>query len=83
MYSPGPVNLIGLNSGLNGRFRQSIQFFAGVGLAMAILFLLFGYTGQAISKTSHLPFIASPGCLCLPPHHIPPSNDEKPKFTIA
>ena len=63
MYSPGPVNLIGLNSGLNGRFRQSIQFFAGVGLAMAILFLLFGYTGQAIIKTSYLPFIAIPGCL--------------------
>lgn len=43
MYSPGPANLLSLNAGLNG--RVPLSFSAGVGLAMLILFLLFGYTG--------------------------------------
>ncbi len=45
MYSPGPVNLLSLNSGLNGQFRSSLGFFVGVGFALLLLFLVFGYGG--------------------------------------
>ncbi|WP_340162900.1 hypothetical protein [Billgrantia tianxiuensis] len=47
MYTPGPVNLLGLNAGLNGQAKTSLGFFAGVGLAMLTLFLLFGWAGAA------------------------------------
>ncbi len=40
MYTPGPINLIGLNLGLNKKFKQSIGYFFGVGFAMLILFLI-------------------------------------------
>lgn len=43
MYTPGPVNLLSLNTGLNGHAR--FRFAAGVGCAMLSLFLLFGFTG--------------------------------------
>ncbi|WP_127558316.1 LysE family translocator [Saccharospirillum alexandrii] len=43
MYSPGPVNIISLNAGLQGHNR--LLFCVGVGCAMLSLFLLFGYTG--------------------------------------
>ena len=29
MYSPGPVNFMGLNAGLTGQFRRSTGFFIG------------------------------------------------------
>jgi hypothetical protein len=31
MYSPGPVNFMGLNAGLTGQFKKTIYFFIGVG----------------------------------------------------
>ena len=34
MYSPGPVNLLGLNIGIIGQARQSIGFCLGVDTAM-------------------------------------------------
>lgn len=61
MYTPGPVNLLGLNAGLQQRFRQTFGFFVGVGLAMLVLFLVFGYTGEAVVKASYLPGIALVG----------------------
>jgi len=45
MYTPGPVNLLALNTGLNGQVSRSVGFCIGVGCAMGILFMLFGYTG--------------------------------------
>lgn len=45
MYTPGPVNLLSLGAGLNGSASRTLGFCAGVGLAMLILFALFGYTG--------------------------------------
>ena len=45
MYTPGPVNLISLNAGLQGQAQKSLGFCVGVGLAMLILFMIFGYTG--------------------------------------
>jgi threonine/homoserine/homoserine lactone efflux protein len=58
MYSPGPVNLMGLNAGLTGQFRRSTGFFIGVGGAMLLLFVLFGYTGEAIISQAALPYIS-------------------------
>ncbi|HKJ96071.1 MAG TPA: LysE family transporter [Gammaproteobacteria bacterium] len=47
MYTPGPVNLLGLNAGINGRLRASVGYFVGVGSAMLILLLVFGWVGSA------------------------------------
>ncbi|MEX0606309.1 MAG: LysE family transporter [Marinobacter sp.] len=63
MYTPGPVNLLGLNSGLNGHFRASLGFFIGVGSAMLILFLLFGWAGAALIGDRGLIVISALGCL--------------------
>lgn len=63
MYSPGPVNFMGLNSGLTGQLKKTAGFFAGVGSAMLILFLLFGYMGQAIIPRQWLHYIALIGAL--------------------
>ncbi|NVZ68001.1 LysE family translocator [Pseudomonas costantinii] len=61
MYSPGPVNFMGLNAGLTGKFRGSTGFFIGVGCAMLVLFVLFGYTGEAIISQAALPYISLVG----------------------
>jgi len=61
MYSPGPVNLMGLNAGLTGKFRRSMGFFVGVGCAMLVLFILFGYTGEAVISHAALPYISLVG----------------------
>ncbi|MFL1417124.1 LysE family translocator [Pseudomonas fildesensis] len=58
MYSPGPVNFMGLNAGLTGKFRRSTGFFIGVGCAMLVLFVLFGYTSEAIISQATLPYIS-------------------------
>lgn len=58
MYTPGPVNLLGLNAGLQQKFKRSIGYFIGVGSAMFILFILFGYSGQLIIKKSYLIYIS-------------------------
>lgn len=61
MYSPGPVNFMGLNSGLHGKFKQTLGFFVGVGCAVLFLFLTLGYLGEAIIPKSWLHYIALPG----------------------
>ncbi|MFJ2362685.1 LysE family translocator [Pseudomonas sp. NPDC087697] len=61
MYSPGPVNFMALNAGLTGRFRRSLGFFVGVGCALLVLFILFGYTGEAIISQAALPYISLVG----------------------
>ncbi|PVZ15399.1 MULTISPECIES: LysE family translocator [unclassified Pseudomonas] len=63
MYSPGPVNVMGLNAGLTGQFRRTVGFFIGVGCAMFALFLIFGYTGEALISRSVLPYLALVGGL--------------------
>ncbi|AJQ92538.1 LysE family translocator [Gynuella sunshinyii] len=45
MYSPGPVNLLAFNAGLQGQIRSMIGFCAGVSTAMLMMFLVFGYSG--------------------------------------
>ncbi|KAF1032841.1 MAG: Cysteine/O-acetylserine efflux protein [Pseudomonas sp.] len=61
MYSPGPVNFMALNAGLTGKFRRSTGFFIGVGGALLVLFVLFGYTGEAIISQAALPYISLVG----------------------
>ena len=63
MYSPGPVNLMGLNAGLTGKMRRSSGFYIGVGSAMLLMFVLFGYTGEAIISQAALPYISLVGGL--------------------
>lgn len=54
MYTPGPVNIMGLTLGLNKKFKNSIGFFTGVGIAMFILFFVYGYTGEKLIKKEYL-----------------------------
>ncbi|QNX32433.1 LysE family translocator [Acinetobacter seifertii] len=58
MYSPGPVNFMGLNAGLTGQLKKTIYFFIGVGCAMLMLFMIFGYAGAAIIPQNALHYIA-------------------------
>lgn len=62
MYTPGPVNLLGLNAGLQGQARASLGFYLGVGLAMLILFLLFGWAGAAWVQDDMLAVVGALGC---------------------
>lgn len=62
MYTPGPVNLLGLNAGLHGQARASLGFYLGVGLAMLILFLLFGWAGAAWVQGGMLAVLGALGC---------------------
>jgi len=63
MYSPGPVNFMGLNAGLTGQLKKTIGFFLGVGCAMLILFVAFGYLGSAAIPQSWLHYIALAGAI--------------------
>lgn len=62
MYTPGPVNLLGLNAGLNGQCRASLGFCLGVGTAMLSLFLTFGLIGAAWVEGTLLTIIGALGC---------------------
>lgn len=62
MYTPGPVNLLGLNSGINGHFRASSGFYVGVGAAMLILFLFFGWVGSNVVGGNGLMLVSVMGC---------------------
>lgn len=62
MYTPGPVNLLGLNAGINGQCRGSAGFFVGVGTAMLILFLLFGWVGTSLVSGAGLMVVSVLGC---------------------
>ncbi|QXX88268.1 LysE family transporter (plasmid) [Acinetobacter lwoffii] len=63
MYSPGPVNFMGLNAGVTGQFRKSLLFFIGVGAAMLLLFIIFGYVGEAVIPHQYLHYIALVGAI--------------------
>ncbi|GAA5010135.1 LysE family translocator [Acinetobacter puyangensis] len=63
MYSPGPVNFMGLNAGLTGQFSRTFGFFIGVGCSMLVLFIIFGYVGEAVLPHDYLHFVALLGAL--------------------
>lgn len=61
MYTPGPVNLLSLNSGVQKRFHAHIPFCFGVASALGFWFILVGYTGSVIVNDTLLPIIAGAG----------------------
>ncbi|MEQ9866109.1 LysE family translocator [Pectobacterium aroidearum] len=61
MYTPGPVTTIAFNSGMNPRAPFRIGFATGVGVAMYLLLLVCGYSGQAVVNESLLPWISAVG----------------------
>ena len=56
MYSPGPVNFLALNGGVNGKTEQNAGFFAGVGVAMLLLFLGLSFLGNSLISPDVLPY---------------------------
>jgi len=53
MYTPGPVNAIGLNNGIQKQTRV-MGFFSGVAVAMFILFFSVAFIGQQVMNDSLL-----------------------------
>ncbi|RBI66915.1 transporter [Vreelandella sulfidaeris] len=62
MYTPGPVNLLGLNVGINGQARQSVGFCLGVGTAMLAYLLVLGWAGAAWIDDDALVMVSALGC---------------------
>ncbi|MBM6550303.1 LysE family translocator [Marinomonas ostreistagni] len=48
MYSPGPVNMLSLFAGISHYGWRVLRFCAGVGVAMALLFVITGYLGSSL-----------------------------------
>lgn len=62
MYTPGPVNLLGLNVGINGQGKTSLGFCLGVGLAMLLYLLVLGWAGAAWIPQDSLVLLSALGC---------------------
>ena len=62
MYTPGPVNLLGLNVGINGQAKQSLGFCLGVGTAMLAYLLVLGWAGAAWIDDDALVVVSALGC---------------------
>ncbi|MDD1780334.1 LysE family transporter [Enterovibrio sp. ZSDZ35] len=62
MYSPGPVNLLGLHGGVQRKTRQNLGYFAGVSSAMFILFVVMSLLGGSLITASTLPYVSVVGC---------------------
>lgn len=62
MYTPGPINLLGLHSGIQGKLRLHVGFFAGVAAAMLILFIGLSFLGNHLINQLLLPYISLVGC---------------------
>ncbi|BCS88401.1 LysE family translocator [Pseudodesulfovibrio sediminis] len=63
MYTPGPVNILSLNSGMQHRLSAHFPFCLGVGAALCFWFLLIGYAGGAIISEQVMPFITAFGVM--------------------
>lgn len=61
MYTPGPVNILSLNRGMNYRFTAHVPFSLGVGTAICFWFMLVGYAGSAIVGDDLMPVITALG----------------------
>ncbi len=61
MYTPGPVNILSLNNGMQRRFTHHAPFCLGVASATSFAFILIGYTGSALINDRIMPFIAAAG----------------------
>ncbi|QGY41223.1 transporter [Pseudodesulfovibrio cashew] len=63
MYTPGPVNILSLNTGVQKKFMSVVPFSLGVATSMFFWFLLVGYAGSAIVNEAALPYISAMGVL--------------------
>jgi len=61
MYTPGPVNILSLNRGVQARYTLHIPFCCGVGVALFFWFLLIGYAGSALLGRTAMPVISAFG----------------------
>lgn len=62
MYSPGPMNLLGFHSGIQGKLAKHSGFYIGVGCAMLLLFVSLSFLGEKVIDRSVLPYISIIGC---------------------
>ncbi|WP_027252499.1 LysE family translocator [Photobacterium halotolerans] len=62
MYSPGPVNLLSFNTGLNNKTNKNTGFFMGVSFAMLILFLSLSFLSHSVVHETIIPYISILGC---------------------
>ena len=62
MYTPGPVNLLSLNNGLQSRSAAQAPFALGVAAALCFWFLVVGYAGSSIVNPAMLPWLGILGC---------------------
>jgi hypothetical protein len=63
MYSPGPVNFMGLNAGLTGQFKKTIYFFIGVGCAMlSITYLLKQKQPSIVTRKFRVLYVCDGSC---------------------
>ncbi|MES1925596.1 LysE family transporter [Salinisphaera sp. T31B1] len=61
MYSPGPVNLLAFNGGVQRQGLTLAGYAAGVGAAMFTGFVVLGTLGSAVVNDAILPYIALAG----------------------
>lgn len=61
MYTPGPVNILSLNCGMQRGPLSHVPFCLGVGAALAFWFALVGYAGAVVVGGPMLPVIAGLG----------------------
>lgn len=57
MYTPGPVNLLSINNGLQNRLAAQIPFSLGVGSGLFIWFMSLGYAGGSVVNEKILPYL--------------------------
>ena len=61
MYTPGPVNILSLNCGMQRPVSTHLPFCLGVGAALCFWFMVIGYAGAAVVSGGALPFISGLG----------------------
>ena len=61
MYTPGPVNILSLNSGMQGRPWAHAPFCLGVACGLFVWFMTVGYVGATFVGGALLPVIAGIG----------------------
>lgn len=57
MYTPGPVNLMSFNNGLQNSLLTQLPFSLGVGCSLGAYFILIGYVGDTVINERMLPYI--------------------------
>ena len=57
MYTPGPVNLLSLNNGMQNRLITQIPYSLGVGAGLFIWFMAVGYAGTSLINGKILPYV--------------------------